>query len=76
MGTDCTSRVKEHGASVQDTRETSARMAYAVEAVFKNAEIHLKQAQRGFITTYGGLLLEGQKKGHSAPLTEVKRNKI
>jgi len=46
LGKDCTSRVKEHGVSVQDTRETSARTAHQAEAVFKEAEISLKQAQK------------------------------
>ena len=46
MGRDCTSRVKEHSANVQDTRDTSARMAYPAEAVIKKAKINLKQAPK------------------------------
>lgn len=42
---DSTSYIKECSAVVQDTRETSGRMADPAAAVLKKAEISLQQAQ-------------------------------
>lgn len=72
MGRGCTSQVKEHSASVLDTREISARMAYAA---FKKAEISLKQAQKKVPHHVWGATLETAGEG-TLSLTEVKKKEV